>query len=103
MAETYLLGGRLPLLAPGDLSDGRQQELYQRMRTHQVPWADRHNFKGMTGDDKLIGPFNPLSVQPGRRDGISGFRSGRGTVIVAGRESPAGGDPQRWRGVVVRL
>lgn len=60
MAETYLLGGRLPLLAPGDLSDGRQKELYQRMRTHQVPWADRHNFKGMTGDDKLIAPFNPF-------------------------------------------
>ena len=70
MAETYLLGGRLPLLAPGDLSDGRQKELYQRMRTHQVPWADRHNFKGMTGEDKLIGPFNPLLYSP---EGGTGF------------------------------
>jgi hypothetical protein len=70
VAETYLLGGRLPLLAPGDLSDGRQKEFYQRMRTHQVPWADRHNFKGMTGDDKLIGPFNPLLYSP---EGGTGF------------------------------
>ena len=70
MAETYLLGGRLPLLAPGDLSDGQQKGLYQRMRTHQVPWADRHNFKGMTGDDKLIGPFNPLLYSP---EGGTGF------------------------------
>ena len=69
MAETDQLGGRLPLLAPGDMSDG-QKELYQRMRTHQVPWAERHNFKGMTDDDKLIGPFNPVLFSP---DGGAGF------------------------------
>jgi len=69
VAETDQLGGRLPLLAPGDMSDG-QKELYQRMRTHQVPWAERHNFKGMTDDDKLIGPFNPVLFSP---DGGAGF------------------------------
>ena len=73
MAETYLLGGRLPLLAPGDLSDGRQQELYQRMRTHQVPWADRHNFLGMTDDGRLIGPFNPLLYSPEAGTGFLDF------------------------------
>ena len=70
MAGTYLLSGRLPLLAPGDLSEWRQKELYQRMRTHQVPWADRHNSKGMTGNDKLMGPFNPL---PYSQEGGTGF------------------------------
>jgi 4-carboxymuconolactone decarboxylase len=70
VAGTDLLGGRLPLLAPGDLPDGQQKELYQRMRTNQVRWADRHNFKGMTGDDRLIGPFNPLLYSP---EGGAGF------------------------------
>jgi hypothetical protein len=70
MAETDLLGGRLPLLAPGDLAQGQQKELYQRMRTHQVPWADRHNFKAMTGGGRLIGPFNPLLYSP---EGGTGF------------------------------
>jgi hypothetical protein len=41
------LGGRLPLLVEGDLS-AAQKQLYQRMRTHQVPWSDRHNIEGMT-------------------------------------------------------
>jgi 4-carboxymuconolactone decarboxylase len=70
MAETDSLGGRLPLLAPGDLSDGQQKDLYHRMRTHQVPWADRHHFKGMTDDERLVGPFNPLLYSP---EGGSGF------------------------------
>jgi len=64
------LGGRLPLLAPGDLPDGPQKELYHRMRTHQVPWAGRHHFKAMTDGEKLIGPFNPLLCSP---DGGTGF------------------------------
>jgi 4-carboxymuconolactone decarboxylase len=64
------LGGRLPLLAPGDLPDGPQKELYHRMRTHQVPWAGRHNFTAMTDGEKLIGPFNPLLYSP---DGGTGF------------------------------
>jgi 4-carboxymuconolactone decarboxylase len=70
MPETDSLGGRLPLLAPGDLSEGQQKDLYHRMRTHQVPWADRHNFKGMTGGGRLIGPFNPLLYSP---EGGTGF------------------------------
>jgi 4-carboxymuconolactone decarboxylase len=75
VAETDLLGGRLPLLAPGDLSDGRQKELYQRMRTHQVPWADRHNFKGITDNDELIGPFNPLLYSPNGGTGFLDFEA----------------------------
>jgi len=40
------------------------------MRTHQVPWAGRHNFKAMTDGDSLIGPFNPVLYSP---DGGTGF------------------------------
>jgi hypothetical protein len=60
MARTDLLGGRLPLLAPSDLSSDKQKQLYQRMRTHQVPWAEQHNFLAMTDDERLTGPFNPF-------------------------------------------
>jgi len=74
MAETDLLGGRLPLLAPDALSGG-QRQLYQRMRANQVPWASRHNFKGMTGDQRLIGPFNPLLYSPEAGTGFLDFES----------------------------
>jgi 4-carboxymuconolactone decarboxylase len=40
------------------------------MRTHQVPWADRHNFEAMTGGERIIGPFNPLLYSP---EGGTGF------------------------------
>jgi len=73
VAETDSLGGRLPLLGPGDLSDGQQKELYQRMRTRQVPWSDRHNIKSMTDDDRLIGPYNPLLYSPGVAAGFLDF------------------------------
>jgi 4-carboxymuconolactone decarboxylase len=75
MTGTDLLGGRLPLLAPADLSDRRQQELYQRMRADQVPWAGRHNFEGMTGGERLIGPFNPLLYSPEAGTGFLDFEA----------------------------
>jgi hypothetical protein len=53
--EDYL-GGRLPLLTEGELSD-KQKQIYQRMLTHQIPWSDSHNIEGMTGDGRLIGPY----------------------------------------------
>jgi 4-carboxymuconolactone decarboxylase len=57
------LGGRIPLLAQAELAD-EQKQIYQRLRANQVPWAIRHDFKGMTDDGKLIGPFNPLLYSP---------------------------------------
>ena len=64
------LGCRIPLLAPGDLAD-EQQEIYQRWRAHQVPWATRHDFQNMTDDGRLIGSFQTSPLQPFRRDGLS--------------------------------
>jgi 4-carboxymuconolactone decarboxylase len=75
MARTDLLGGRLPLLAPSDLSSDKQKQLYQRMRTHQVPWAEQHNFLAMTDDERLIGPFNPLLYSPGVGAGFLDFEA----------------------------
>ena len=57
------LGGRLPLLAPEELS-GAQKELYDRENTTMVPWADRAGFRSKTPDGKLIGPFNPVLFSP---------------------------------------
>ena len=74
MAKRYDLGGRLPLLAEGDLS-AAQKQLYRRMRTHQVPWSDRHNIEGMTGDGRLIGPYNPLLYSPGVGAGFLDFEA----------------------------
>jgi 4-carboxymuconolactone decarboxylase len=75
MAGTDLLGGRLPLLAQSDLSSDKQKRLYQRMRTHQVPWAEQHNFLAMTDDERLIGPFNPLLYSPGVGEGFLDFEA----------------------------
>lgn len=74
MTETNLLGGRLPLLAPDAIAD-RQRQLYQRLRTHQVPWSNRHNIKGMTDDGRLIGPYNPLLYSPGVGAGFLDFEA----------------------------
>jgi 4-carboxymuconolactone decarboxylase len=68
------LGGRLPLLVEGDLS-AAQKQLYQRMRTHQVPWSDRHNIEGMTVGGRLIGPYNPLLYSPGVGTGFLDFEA----------------------------
>jgi 4-carboxymuconolactone decarboxylase len=66
------LGGRLPLLTEGELSD-KQKQIYQRMLTHQIPWSDSHNIEGMTGDGRLIGPYNPLLYSPGVGTGFLDF------------------------------
>ncbi len=74
MAEPDDLGGRLPLLADADLS-AAQKQLYQRMRTHQVPWSDRHHIEGMTAGGRLIGPYNPLLYSPGVGTGFLDFEA----------------------------
>jgi 4-carboxymuconolactone decarboxylase len=91
MTKTDLLGGRLPLLAQGDLS-AEQKRLYQRMRTNQVPWAIRHNFKGMTDDEKLIGPFNPILYSP---------EAGIGFLDFEGAEGRASSLDERVREIVI--
>lgn len=71
------LGGRLPLLGQDDLSD-EQRNIYQRMRTNEVPWAIRNNFQGMTDDGRLIGPFNPMLYSPEAGGGFLDFEDAEG-------------------------
>ena len=53
----------MPLLAKNELN-GAQSSLYDAMNKDLVPWAKKSGFQSITGDDRLIGPFNPLLYSP---------------------------------------
>ena len=57
------LGGRLPLLDPADLV-GAQRELFDKMTSAVVPWADQTGFHSTTDDGRFIGPFNAALINP---------------------------------------
>jgi len=57
------LGGRLPLADPTDLV-GAQRELFDKMTSTVVPWADDTGFHSTTDDGRFIGPFNPALLNP---------------------------------------
>ncbi len=58
-----VLGGRLPLMDPDGLAaDARQ--FYDRLMRTMVPWAEATGFRARTGDDRLVGPFNPVLLSP---------------------------------------
>lgn len=57
------LGGRLPLADPANLV-GAQRELFDKMTSAVVPWADDTGFHSTTDDGRFIGPFNPALLNP---------------------------------------
>lgn len=57
------LGGRLPLADPADFGVA-QRELFEKMTTTVVPWADETGFRSTTDDGRFIGPFNPALLNP---------------------------------------
>lgn len=57
------LGGRLPLADPADLV-GAQRELFDKMTSAVVPWADDTGFHSTTEDGRFIGPFNAALINP---------------------------------------
>ncbi|OBF47158.1 carboxymuconolactone decarboxylase [Mycobacterium sp. 852002-50816_SCH5313054-b] len=61
--HTAALGGRLPLADPAALL-GAQRELFDTMTSAVVPWADDTGFQSTTDDGRLIGPFNPMLLNP---------------------------------------
>jgi 4-carboxymuconolactone decarboxylase len=61
--HTDALGGRLPLADPTDLV-GAQRELFDKMTSSVVPWADDTGFRSTTDDGRFIGPFNPALLNP---------------------------------------
>jgi len=60
---TDALGGRLPLADPAALSPA-QREIFDRMATRIVPWANEARFQSTSADGRLIGPFNPALLNP---------------------------------------
>ena len=76
-ARTDTLGGRLPLLDPGELSDA-QREVYDRIVATMVPWADASGFRSRTEDGRLIGPFNPVLLSPGVASGFLDLQEAEG-------------------------
>lgn len=60
---TTSLGGRLPLAHRSALS-GAKLELFDRLITEAVPWAQRAGFVMESADGALVGPFNPLLESP---------------------------------------
>src|SRR6202790_2528744 len=57
------MGGRLPLADPANLS-AAQRELFDKMTSAVVPWADDTGFHSATDDGRFIGPFNPALLNP---------------------------------------
>ena len=87
------LGGRLPLADPADLS-AAQRELFDKMTSTVVPWADDTGFDSTTDQGQFIGPFNPAMLNPamtsataelllGERDHTSLSARVREVVILA--------------------
>ena len=61
--QTDTLGGRLPLADPAALNPA-QREIFDRMATRIVPWANDAQFQSVAEDGRLIGPFNPALLNP---------------------------------------
>jgi 4-carboxymuconolactone decarboxylase len=61
--QTDTLGGRLPLAHPAALNPA-QREVFDRMATRIVPWANDAQFQSTAEDGRLIGPFNPALLNP---------------------------------------
>jgi 4-carboxymuconolactone decarboxylase len=61
--QTDTLGGRLPLADPADLNPA-QREIFDRMATKIVSWANDARFQSTAADGRLIGPFNPALLNP---------------------------------------
>jgi 4-carboxymuconolactone decarboxylase len=61
--QTDTLGGRLPLADPAALNPA-QREIFDRMATRVVPWANDAHFQSTAEDGRLIGPFNPALLNP---------------------------------------
>ncbi|MDT5064650.1 MAG: 4-carboxymuconolactone decarboxylase [Mycobacterium sp.] len=57
------VGGRLRLADPVDLSPA-QRELFDKMTSAVVPWANDTGFRATTDDGRFIGPFNPALLNP---------------------------------------
>ena len=60
---TTVLGGRLPLVKPTELT-GEQKDLFDLLSNTLVGWAESIDVQAATDDGRLIGPFNPALYSP---------------------------------------
>ena len=63
MADEKELGGRLPLLEPGQL-DGEQNKVYEQVDSTLIPWAKESGFQAKAAGGALLGPFNAMLYSP---------------------------------------
>ena len=101
-AQTETLGGRLPLLDPSTLSTA-QRETYERLNRTWIPWANSVPFQSKLDDGRLIGPFNPITLQPRHFFKLFGLAGNRAKKYVAEPTSPPSGDPYRRRRMEIEL
>lgn len=71
-AKDDKLGGRIPLLEPGELSTA-QKEVYDRLNAGMIQWAHGVPFRADTPDGRFIGPFNPMLLSPEITSGFLDF------------------------------
>ena len=74
--QTDSLGGRLPLADPAAL-DPAQREIFDRMATRIIPWANDARFQSTAEGGRLIGPAGCWNVE---RIGLVGPRRGGAAV-----------------------
>jgi long-chain acyl-CoA synthetase len=61
--QSDTLGGRLPLADPAALNPP-QRNIFDRLTSTIVPWANDAHFQSTAEDGRLIGPFNPALLNP---------------------------------------
>ena len=66
------LGGRLPLLTPGQL-DAEQKKTYDQIDSTMVPWANESGFQAKGADGSLLGPFNAMLYSPALAAGQTAY------------------------------
>ena len=57
------LGGRLRLRNPADLP-AAQKQIYDRLSTGMIQWAETIPFRSTTSGGRLIGLYNPMLLSP---------------------------------------
>jgi len=61
--ETEMLGWPPASFGSQDAVTG-PKEMYDRLNSTMIPWADGAQFQSKTSDGRLIGPFNPILYSP---------------------------------------
>jgi 4-carboxymuconolactone decarboxylase len=79
------MSGRLPSLKPGDL-DNAQRELYDGLVANEVSLFDKAGVQVIAPDGSLLGPFNPLLINPALGQAQVGvFRADKASTSLSAR------------------